>query len=314
MTKIKYTPDQVTMVRVNENDEGMLIHAARLARFQGLAHDTNLPDVDDPAYQAQILKNFKDALTKGHVEIWVIESPIRGAGAVFLSPLQKDGEFGIQIDDIVVHPDYRGQNLGTAMIQLVAHLAQSRKGSFVAWECEENNPATALYQSVSAIPRGSVKPFRLSHAILQKIMATSYANEQSDASNTEFTTSSRFSLFRTLNHGIEGYDMDANQQCHGLQIENLKFTSVEDARNAIIQSIIEQNAIDPVYFVDIVVNTNDPNSLALIASFDAEQNTYSGNPAFLWHLTGEAFKKAAEVGSRVTTNLTHPIQTQEPSR
>lgn len=288
----KFRIEDIQTIKVTSDDPQLESGIPLLGIEQGRAHETRLPD--QPEHMTHIAENFRHALKNNHVEIWRLEKPAPAAGAVFLSPLQKDGEKGIQIDDVVVMPDYRHKNLGSMLICFTAALAKSRGLSFVTWECEESNTAQKVYRGIGANPRENVKPFRLTRDIILKAITNS--KEASLDPETGFIVSNRFSLFRTVNHGIEGYDMDPTQRSLGLQIEDLTFGNVHKARQNLIATLSkyrDQKAID---FVDIIIPTNSAKHLELIASFDAEQNTYSGNPAYLWELSGEAFEQAAVKG------------------
>lgn len=288
----KFSENDIQIIKVTESDAQLESGIPLLGIEQGRAHDTHLPDQSE--HMPQIAENFRHALRNGHVEIWRLEKPAAGDGAVFLSPLQKGGERGIQIDDVVVVPKQRHKNLGSMLICFTAALAKSRGLSFVTWECEENNTAQKVYRGISATPREKVKPFRITRdIILSSIQGEENASNGNSAS---FTVSNRFSLFRTVNHGIEGYDMDPTQRSLGLQIEDLAFDDVLAARRSLIAVLAKYREQKGIDFVDIIIPTDSSKHLELIASFDAQQNTYSGNPAYLWELSGEAFEQAAIKG------------------
>lgn len=293
----KYYSTNISMIQVTENDIQLERAIPLIGIEQGKAHDKNLPDKED--HLPIIAENFRNVIREGNVEIWRLEHPVPGAGAVFLSPLEKDGQKGIQIDDVVVMPEHRGKGLGSAMIQFTAALAQSRGLSFVTWECEENNPAQKAYLAVDAAPRKKVKPFRLTKDIILKIIQDSNTDVPENNANVTFTTSNRFSLFRTVNHGITDYDMDPEQKSFGLQIEDLTFDTIANAKSVLSHALKEYRNSKGIDFVDIVIPNDSKEHLELIKDFDAEQNSYSGNPAFLWELSGEAFIKAAEKGKQI---------------
>lgn len=280
----------ITMVQVLPDDAHLATSLPDLGRIQAAAHNTRLPDL--PIHHTQIAQNFVRALT--HVEIWRLEQPAAGVAAIFLSPLRKAGGHGLQLDDIVVHPDWRGQGIASSMIACAAFLAKQRGLSFLAWECEENNPAQKLYRAVGAEVRAGLKPFRLNAALIKKIREN-YPPVESGAA---CIVSDRFSLFRTLNFGIDGYDMDPRETSTGFQIEDFHFDD-EKAAQSLLSSIFA--AWPDISFADIVVPVPDAKYADLIKNLGLAQNTYSGNPAMLWQLSGPAFEAAARYGQKIKT-------------
>lgn len=280
----------ITMVQVLPDDAHLATSLPDLGRIQATAHDTRLPDL--PVHRVQIVQNFTRALA--HVEIWRLEQPAAGGAAIFLSPLHRAEGHGLQLDDIVVHPEWRGQGIGSSMIAFAAFLAKQRGLSFLAWECEENNPAQKMYRAVGAEVRAGLKPFRLNAALIKKIRED-YSPVQSGAS---CAVSDRFSLFRTLNFGIDGYDMDPREASCGLQIEDLRFDD-EAAAQLLLSSVF--TARPDISFADLVVPVQDQKYADLIKNMEIAQNTYSGNPAMLWLLAGQAFADAARYGQELKT-------------
>lgn len=311
---MKLIPRHIAVVRVDAHDPHLLTSIPQLAVAQGLAHDTKLPDAQQHA--ERMAGNFRAIVTRGDIEIWRIDAPDAGAGAVFLSPLHKDGRHGIQIDDVVVLSEHRRKGFGAALIQFTAHLAKSRGLNFIAWECEDGNPGQFMYQSIGATPRPNVKPFRLTRDIILNALADREPNKPL-SQNIRFSVSPRFSMFRAASFGIAGGDIDPTQTSRGLQIEDVQFDTMANARQALIATLAQYRARDGIDFADIVIPTDSDEHLDLIASFDAGQNTYSGNPAELWELTGDAFDNAAALGAQITIRPsrmpTHSQVSADPS-
>jgi len=257
-----------------------------IARAQAVAHKTRLPD--KPEHALRITQNFRSVLERREVEIWRTDNPV--TGAVFLSPLSYAGKDGIQMDDVVILPEYRGRGHGTALICLAAALARVRGKSFVAWECEEDNPAVGTYRSLGAVRRQGMKPFRLTKPHLASLVAPKAAVP------IGMTVSPRFSLFRTVNYGIEGYDLPADERANGIQVEDLAFDDATGAIDALSAYFYRAYREEYIQFADLVLQTDDPRHMALAGHFDTAQNTYSGSPAVLWALQGDAFETAAQQG------------------
>ena len=110
------------------------------------------------------------------------------------------------------------------------------------------------------------------------------------------TVSPRFSLFRTVNYGIEGYDLPPDERANGIQIEDLDMEEVAAAIKALEAYLYRAYHEKHIQFADIVLKTEDPVHMALVRHFEAAPNTYSGSPAVLWILDGDAFEAAARQG------------------
>ena len=276
----------ITMRKVTPEDPALDDVLPDIARAQAAAHDTHLPD--KPEHALRITQNFRSVLERGEVEIWRTDNPV--AGAVFFSPLSYGTRHGIQMDDVVVLPDFRGQGYGTALIALTATIAKARNKSFVAWECEEGSPAIKTYEAIGAVRRAGIKPFRLTKAHLAAL------KPGDEAAPLQMTVSPRFSLFRTVNYGIEGYDLPADERANGIQIEDMAFQDADAAIAALTAYLYRAYHEKHIQFADLVLSTESPSHAALVGYFDAAQNTYSGSPAVLWVLTGDAFETAAQQG------------------
>lgn len=276
----------ITLQRAMPDSHWLREEIPNLARVQAAAHHTRLPEA--ALHAAQITQNFQQAIAQNMVEIWHMLDPV--AGAVFLSPLQKGGLSGLQMDDVVVLPEMRGRGYGGALICFTAGLAKARGGHFVAWECEQDNPASKTYQSLGAVMRTDFKPFRLSKEMLDQLPPV----EADSAAGMSMTISPRFSLFRTMCHGIAGYDIPPDEKPNGIQVEDIDFEDVAAAQKTLSALLSHARREQDIQFADIILKPDCPDHLKLIAHFDAAQNTYSGSPAVLWELAGDAFDAAAE--------------------
>jgi len=279
----------ITLRKVTPDDPALDDMLPDIARAQAAVHRTRLPD--KPEHALRITQNFRNVLERRMVEIWRTDNP--ATGAVFLSPFACGGRQGMQMDDVVVLPDYRGQGHGAALICLAAAIAKARGKSFLAWECEEENPAARLYRSFGAQPRAGMKPFRLTKAHLAALPAPR------TPASLPMTVSPRFSLFRAVNYGIEGYDLPADEQPNGIQIEDLAMTDAAEAVAALSAYLYRAYHERHIQFADIVLRAADPQHQAFARHFDAAQNTYSGSPVVLWALTDAAFEEAAAQGFRL---------------
>lgn len=276
----------ITVQRATPNSDCLQADIPQLARVQGGAHHTRLPDA--ATHAAQITQNFRHAIVRNMVEIWHIAKPV--SGAVFLSPLRKGGLSGLQMDDVVVLPEVQGKGYGAALICFTAALAKARGGNFVAWECERDNPASKTYQNLCAAERADFKPFRLSKEMLDQLRPM----EGASVAGMSMTVSPRFSLFRTMCHGITGYDIPPDEKPNGIQVEDIDFEDVATAQKTLSAMLLRARREQDIQFADVILRPDHPDHLKLITHFDAAQNTYSGSPAVLWELAGDAFDAAAE--------------------
>ena len=61
------------------------------------------------------------------------------------------GEVALYLDDLYVHPDARGQGVGTALIEHLRELAKSRHLKTVRWiTAEDNETARRVYDKVAS--------------------------------------------------------------------------------------------------------------------------------------------------------------------
>ena len=292
----KYAIDDVSVTKIGPNSPFLNYSIPQLAYHQGVAHDTRLP------YEEHVLprvaENFKNVIGTGDVDAYAIHyKNSHCVGALFLSPLLIGKEKGRQMDDVVVHPDFRRLGLGTHLIHLGAAIVKNDGYRFLGWECEEGNPAQELYQSLGATLRDDVAPFRLPKKSLDKAMKD--YNPAYNIEQTEASAALRFSLFRTATNRIAGYTVPSNQRYRGIQIESLDFNTIEEGRQLVMTIVDMYRQHGPVDFADLVVPKGSDKHIALITSFDAKQNTYSGNPAMLWKLEGPPLDDAATKGRQI---------------
>jgi hypothetical protein len=226
----------------------------------------------------------------------------------------------LQGEDAIVNPAYRGHGFGAALICFRARLAVENNLNFVAWESEDGDDALTrhrhrVFHALGGEKRQGYKPFRLDKTIIDQLpVATDAPVIQSvnvsygyhDMKIRDYaweggraTVSPRFSLFRTLGRGhVDPQDPELggyNQESFGVQIENLEFERADKAKHALTEIMQNEKMTERgCVFADIVVHEQNQKQMELVQSFDAAQNTYSGNPSFLWIIQGEALQKAAQ--------------------
>lgn len=308
--KTKTDFKDITMHQVVADDAALKKDIPRLAYQQAASHDVNFPL--DVILKSQ--QNFSDIIGRSGVDVWMIQEPSYAAGAIFTSVLKIGEKIGLQGEDAIVNETERGNGFGSALICFRARLAKENGFSFVGWECEDGDSASIhqrhkVFKALGGQKREGVKPFRLGKNVIDSIGRVSSNAIQEVKIQSSYqsmlikdytweggsaTVSPRFSLFRTLGRGNVADETGYNQTSSGIQIENLQFDDLAKAREAVKTILKTEDATGRrCAFADVIADVSKPQQIELVASFDAAQNTYSGNPSFLWILEGPAFEKAA---------------------
>jgi GNAT superfamily N-acetyltransferase len=80
---------------------------------------------------------------------------------------------GIYLEDLFVHPEYRGRGIGTAMLAELAHIVVERGYGRLEWACLDwNKPSIDLYLSFGVKPLDDWTTFRLAGDALQDFAKT----------------------------------------------------------------------------------------------------------------------------------------------
>jgi len=80
------------------------------------------------------------------------------------------GKPGLYLEDLFVHPEYRGKGIGKALLMYLAKLAVDRKcGRFEWMVLDWNSPAIEFYKSFGAVSMDSWRLFRLSGNALTEL-------------------------------------------------------------------------------------------------------------------------------------------------
>jgi GNAT superfamily N-acetyltransferase len=81
---------------------------------------------------------------------------------------------GIYLEDLFVHPGYRGHGIGKSMLSHLAAIAVSRNCGRLDWSVLNwNEPAIGFYQSIGARAMNEWTQFRLSGQALQNLAGKS---------------------------------------------------------------------------------------------------------------------------------------------
>lgn len=82
------------------------------------------------------------------------------------------GQHGLYLEDLYIHPDHRGQGAGKALLQHLARLAVEHGCGRFEWSVLDwNAPAIAFYESLGARPQSEWIRYRLSGPALQAAAA-----------------------------------------------------------------------------------------------------------------------------------------------
>ncbi len=102
-----------------------------------------------------------------------VDGKIVGIALWFLNYSTWLGKPGIYLEDLFVHPEYRGHGIGKGFMKTLAQLCIERGYErFQWWVLDWNEPAAEFYKSFDAQPMDEWTVFRLSGGALKK-----FANE-----------------------------------------------------------------------------------------------------------------------------------------
>ena len=95
-----------------------------------------------------------------------------GMATIFPTFTTFAGKRGLYIEDLFVIPEYRGNGVGTALLQHIAKLAVERDCGRIEWTTLLwNTPAIEFYESLGARPNDAWSAYRLSGEWLAKLAA-----------------------------------------------------------------------------------------------------------------------------------------------
>lgn len=96
----------------------------------------------------------------GHVA--EVGGEIVGMALWYLNYSTWRGRHGIYLEDLYVRPQQRGQGIGRALLQTLAHLCADRGYARLEWQVLDwNAPAIDFYRGVQAIPMDDWTVYRL---------------------------------------------------------------------------------------------------------------------------------------------------------
>ncbi len=81
------------------------------------------------------------------------------------------GKAGIYLEDLYIHPDFRGRGFGKAMFRKVAETAVERDCGRLEWSCLDwNKPSIDFYISMGAVPMSEWTAYRLDEKALKNVI------------------------------------------------------------------------------------------------------------------------------------------------
>lgn len=277
----KYLLPEISVRRVTETDPYLAFAMPMLGIAYGQAKRVPVPDgIKDMPVLAE---NLRQIIRSGSVDIWRIDDPAPASAAMMVSPIIRGGVQGLRIHDIVVMPEYRSRNLGTALLLYAAMQAEENNLSFVTWQSSELPMANKMFQRAGAIPRQDLLSIRLER--------NEISNSASNISIGKVTPSTRFCLLRSLISGVKGL---------GLHIEDVEADSVNCLHQTLISMLNEAPHFHDRDYVDIVLSTTDSLSQELARKLDTPHPPRHGQPV-IWELKDNAFEDAAFSGSKIST-------------
>lgn len=105
-------------------------------------------------------KNSQSPIVHGHV----VDGPdgLAGMAIWFLTYSTWQGRYGIYLEDLYVRPNFRGQGIGTALLNKLAQVCQENDYTRFQWSVLDwNEKAIEVYRSVGAQPIEGWTGYRL---------------------------------------------------------------------------------------------------------------------------------------------------------
>lgn len=104
----------------------------------------------------------------GHVA--EVDGVVAGICIWFLNFSTWDGVHGIYLEDLYVTPEYRGQGIGKACLQLLAGICLERGYTRLQWQVLDwNTPSIEFYESLGSVDLAEWRTHRLSGAALMAL-------------------------------------------------------------------------------------------------------------------------------------------------
>ena len=138
----------------DENDVGLILRFIReLAEYEGLA--------DEVVADEETLREWIFEKKKAEV-IFALENGQEVGFALFFHNFSTFlGRAGIYLEDLYVHPEYRGKGYGKGLIRLLAAIAVERGCGRLEWWClDRNKPSVDFYLSLGAEPMDEWTTYR----------------------------------------------------------------------------------------------------------------------------------------------------------
>jgi GNAT superfamily N-acetyltransferase len=83
------------------------------------------------------------------------------------------GHSGLYLEDLFVWPEYRGRELGKALLLHLAAIAHERHCGRMEWSCLNwNQPSIDFYLSLGAVPMKEWTVYRLDAKALERVLST----------------------------------------------------------------------------------------------------------------------------------------------
>lgn len=107
--------------------------------------------------------------------IFIEENGIKAGFALFFHSFSTFlGKPGIYLEDLFVHPEYRGKGYGKALLAYLAKLTIERKGGRLEWSVLDwNTPSIDFYKSIGAVSKTEWIGQRLSGEALKTLASQS---------------------------------------------------------------------------------------------------------------------------------------------
>ena len=123
----------------------------------------------DPAAAVAWWEERADAVSAGHLAVWVARAADRAVGTVGLAfPDKPNSRHRAELVKLMVHRDGRGQGLGRTLLATAERAAAAAGVTLLHLDTETDSPAESLYRSagwtrIGAIPDYALTPTGVPH-------------------------------------------------------------------------------------------------------------------------------------------------------
>lgn len=109
----------------------------------------------------ELLEEWLFKKERAEVLFLLVSGKEAGFALFFQSFATYPGRGGIYIDDLYIHPEYRGYGYGRKFLKKLAQITTERGGTRMEWLCLNWNPSIDFYKSMGGKALSTCTTFRL---------------------------------------------------------------------------------------------------------------------------------------------------------